>query len=255
MQIPQQLLWVLVQIGSYREGEPPIHRHLVWHAGVAVGGEVCDLEGYQGSCVDDNALLPQEHSQDPGVVVPAKMSRSCFFIWVHRPLRGKCFRLMKRRSFWSGCHKAQDCETVIFSARRHEYSTGGVSLKSSMPEDSSLCKESLTEQLWPQEERNVVHAFAVISIVAHPGRACWVGHLAGGDHWPKSHGAKLAAPLHQTKTAQRPIPYSTLNAFFVLKLPILALPWTLSSLHASCLAKLLLCGNRNNMGQLVDTQP
>ena len=76
VQIPQQLLRVLVQVGSYGEGELAVHGHLVWHAGVAVGGEVGHLEGYQRVGVHDDVLLAQQHGQHPRVVVPASSDGS-----------------------------------------------------------------------------------------------------------------------------------------------------------------------------------
>jgi hypothetical protein len=70
VQVAQQLLRVLVQVGGHREAELAVHGHLVGHAGVAVGGEVGNLEGHHGHGVHQDVLLSQQHGQHPRVVVP-----------------------------------------------------------------------------------------------------------------------------------------------------------------------------------------
>jgi hypothetical protein len=70
VQVPEQLLRVLVQVGSHGEADLAVHGHFVGHAGVAIGGEVDNFEGHHGHGMHENVLLPQEHGQHPRVVVP-----------------------------------------------------------------------------------------------------------------------------------------------------------------------------------------
>lgn len=184
--------------------------HLVRHAGVALRGEVEDLEHCVGVGVQLHVLLVQQHGQHPGGVVPATVTQDigsaskyeCCMIPLKAcqtvtDLEEKAAHAMAS-SEEVRAHSKHPRAAGLDAASRHginqEPSTAGLSTSS--PEDARLSKECIAESLSVDQHGSVFDAVHVISAIHHPGGAGGERVLARRQQRPKGQCDNIS-PLQQ----------------------------------------------------------